>query len=269
MILSIVRKLMPALLAAVSVSAAEPGAETTRPPNVIVILTDDQGYGDLGCHGNPLIQTPHLDRLHADGVRLTNFHVSPVCSPTRAALMTGRYPNRVGVWHVVMSRSLLRADETTMADVFSQAGYRTAIFGKWHLGDNYPYRLQDRGFDEVLVHGGGVVGHVPDYWLNDYFDDTYLHNGVRKKYPGYCTDVWTREAIRFIGEKPDKPFFVYLSFNAPHGPFQVPEKDAAPYRGKIGGYHPAFYGMISRIDASARMVLRGASQASRSRGTVV
>jgi arylsulfatase A-like enzyme len=243
-------------LGAVSASAAELGGKAIKQPNVIVILTDDQGYGDLACHGNPIIQTPHLDQLHSNGVRLTDFHVSPVCTPTRAALMTGLYPNRVGAWHVVMSRSLLNADETTMADVFSRAGYRTAIFGKWHLGDNYPYRPQDRGFDEVLVHGGGVVGHVPDYWLNDYFDDTYLHNGVWKKYPGYCTDVWANEATRFISENRDNPFFVYLSFNAPHSPFQVPEKYAAPYRSKLKGHNPAFFGMITRIDENVGRLMQ-------------
>jgi len=130
----------------------------TDQPNVVLVMTDDQGYGDLGCHGNAEIKTPNLDKLHAQSMRLTNFHVGPTCAPTRAALMTGRYANRTGVWHTVMGRSLLRKDEVTMADVFAAAGYRTGIFGKWHLGDNYPFRPQERGFDEVLIHGGGGVG---------------------------------------------------------------------------------------------------------------
>ena len=131
-------------------------------PNVIFVLTDDQGYGDLGCHGNEIIKTPNLDWLHHQSMRLTNFHVSPSCAPTRASLMTGRYNNRTGVWHTIMGRSLLREDEVTIADVLKNNGYKTGIFGKWHLGDNYPFRPQDRGFDEVLIHGGGGIGQAPD-----------------------------------------------------------------------------------------------------------
>ena len=149
--------------------AAQPVSHAGR-PNVILVMTDDQGYGDLGCHGNTIVKTPALDRLYTESVRLTNFHVDPTCSPTRSALMTGRYSCRTGVWHTIMGRSLLRRDEVTMGDVFSAAGYRTGIFGKWHLGDNYPFRAADRGFAESLVHGGGGVGQTPDYWGNDYFE---------------------------------------------------------------------------------------------------
>ena len=215
-------------------------------PNVLLVITDDQGYGDLACHGNAVIETPSLDRLHAQSIRLTDFHVCPTCSPTRASLMTGRYCNRTGVWHTVMGRSLLRKDEVTMADVFRAGGYRTGIFGKWHLGDNYPFRPQDRGFDEVLVHGGGGVGNTQDYWGNDYFDDTYFRNGKAEKFQGYCTDVWFAEATRFIEANKDRPFFCYLSTNAPHGPYRVPEKYSRPYEGK--GVNAKFYGMIANID---------------------
>ena len=231
------------------------GARTRGRPNVVLVLTDDQGYGDLGCHGNRHIKTPHLDRLHARSVRLTNFHVSPVCTPTRAGLMTGRCPNRVGIWHVVMGPSQLRKGELTMADVFSANDYKTAIFGKWHLGDCYPFRPQDRGFAEVLVHGGGVVGHVPDFWLNDYFDDTYLHNGTREKFAGYCTDVWFDGAMKFIEANRSRPFFVYLSANAPHQPFLAPEKYVKMYEGNPAVPNAAFYGMITGIDDNvARLV---------------
>jgi len=220
-----------------------------KQPNVVLVITDDQGYGDLACHGNQVIQTPTLDKLHVQSVRLTNFHVSPTCSPTRAALMTGRYCNRTGVWHTVMGRSLLRKDEVTMADVFSASGYHTGIFGKWHLGDNYPFRPQDRGFGEVLIHGGGGVGQTPDYWDNDYFDDTYLHNGKRKKFKGYCTDIWFDAAMKFIRENKDKPFFCYLATNAPHAPLNVADKYSQPYRDKgIEDSRAAFYGMITNID---------------------
>jgi arylsulfatase A-like enzyme len=221
------------------------GAEA-KPPNVVLVITDDQGYGDLSCHGNPVLETPNLDKLYAQSVRLTNFHVSPTCSPTRAALMTGRYCNRTGVWHTVMGRSLLRKDEVTMADVFAAGGYRTGIFGKWHLGDNYPFRPQDRGFEDVLVHGGGGIGNTQDYWGNDYFDDTYFRDGKPEKFTGYCTDVWFAEAMKFIEANKERPFFCYLPTNAPHGPFRVPDKYSQPYWGK--GVKALFCGMIANID---------------------
>jgi len=215
-------------------------------PNVVLVITDDQGYGDLGCHGNPVIKTPNLDKLYNQSTRLTNFHVSPTCSPTRAALMTGRYCNRTGVWHTVMGRSLLRKDEVTMADVFAAGGYKTGIFGKWHLGDNYPFRPQDRGFGEVLVHKGGGVGNTQDYWGNDYFDDAYFRNGKPEKFKGYCTDVWFAEAMKFVEANKDRPFFCYLPTNAPHGPYRVADKYSDPYMGK--GVKFKFCGMIANID---------------------
>ena len=158
-------------------------------PNIVFILTDDQGYGELGCHGNPIINTPHIDRLHAHSTRLTDYHVGPTCAPTRAGLMTGHYHNSTGVWHTIGGRSLLRQDEWSLADAFSGAGYRTGLFGKWHLGDNYPYRPQDRGFDEVATHGGGGIGNTPDYWGNNYNDDHYAVDGEWTPFEGYCTDV--------------------------------------------------------------------------------
>jgi arylsulfatase A-like enzyme len=145
-----------------------------------------------------------------------------------------------------MGRSLLRKGEVTMADVFKAGGYRTGIFGKWHLGDNYPFRPQDRGFDEALIHKGGGIGNTQDYWGNDYFDDTYFRNGEPEKFEGYCTDVWFAEAMKFIEANRDRPFFCYLPTNAPHGPYRVPEKYSRPYKGK--GVKFNFYGMIANID---------------------
>ena len=224
-------------------------ANDGKRPNVILILTDDQGYGDMSCHGNPVLKTPNIDTLYSQSARLTDFHVDPTCSPTRAALMTGRYSSRTGVWHTFMGRSLLRKDETTMADVFSANGYKTGIFGKWHLGDNYPYRPNDRGFQESLIHGGGVVGETPDYWGNDYFDDTYFRNGKPEKFQGYSCDIWFDEAMKFIGKEKKKPFFVYLPTNTPHGPQNVPVKYRKPYEAKKTGQPRAsFYGMIANID---------------------
>ena len=230
--------------------AAGQGAKgPQRRPNVVLVITDDQGYGDVAAHGNKVIQTPNLDWLHAHSTRLTNFHVDPTCSPTRSALMTGRYSSRTGVWHTIMGRSLLRADEVTVADVFADSGYRTGIFGKWHLGDNYPSRPQDRGFHETLCHGGGGVGNAPDFWGNDYFDDTYWHNGVPKPFKGYCTDVFFDNALKFIEANKDKPFFCYIPTNAPHGPYRVPERYADVYRKKgVRGGRANFYGMITTID---------------------
>jgi len=228
-----------------------------KQPNVLLVMTDDQGYGDLGCHGNAVVQTPNIDRLYTQSVRLTNFHVGPTCSPTRAALMTGRYCNRTGVWHTVMGRSLLRKDEVTMGDVFSASGYRTGIFGKWHLGDNYPFRPQDRGFGEVLIHGGGGVGQTPDYWGNDYFDDTYLHNGQPEKFEGYCTDVWFNEAMKFIEANKERPFFCYLPTNAPHSPYNVADEYIKPYLDKgLPESQARFYGMITNIDDNMARLMR-------------
>ncbi len=238
-----------------STSMGREPAKYGKRPNVVLVITDDQGYGDLRCHGNPVIQTPNLDQLHSQSIRLTDFHVDPTCSPTRSALMTGHYSTRTGVWHTIMGRSLLGKHEVTMADVFSASGYRTGIFGKWHLGDNYPFRPQDRGFEEVLVHGGGGVGQGPDYWGNDYFDDTYLHNGKWKKFSGYCTDVWFDGAMKFIEANKERPFFCYLTTNAPHGPYNVAEKYKKMYEGNKDVPNAAFYGMITNIDENMGRLL--------------
>jgi len=244
--------------------------EHRRQPNVILVMTDDQGYGDLGCHGNSVIQTPAMDALHADSLRLTNYHVDPTCSPTRSALMTGRYSSRTGVWHTVMGRSILRSDETTLADLFAAAGYRTGVFGKWHLGDNAPSRPQDVGFHEVLIHGGGGVGQTPDFWGNDYFDDTYRHNGKLKKFSGYCTDVWFDAALKFVEENRDRPFFAYIPTNAAHGPFNVAKKYSEPYRKKgVPSPRAEFYGMITNIDENLARLVQKLDQLSHTENTLL
>ena len=233
-------------------------------PNVIFILTDDQGYGDLGCHGNPAVHTPHLDQLHNESTRLTNYHVGPTCAPTRAGLLTGHYANSTGVWHTIGGRSLLRQNEVSMADFFSRAGYATGIFGKWHLGDNYPYRPQDRGFQHVVCHGGGGVGQTPDYWGNNYFDDTYwVHRpaeddladndskdeGHYQHFPGYCTDVWFDAALDFIDNHREQPFFCYIPTNAPHSPHLVDPDYSDPYLPVTPNAERAkYYGMLTNID---------------------
>jgi arylsulfatase A-like enzyme len=224
-------------------------SQKTKRPNVIVVITDDQGYGDIAAHGNSLVKTPALDQFYDESVRLTDFHVGPTCAPSRSGLMTGRYANRVGVWHTIGGVSILRKDEVTMADVFKENGYETAMFGKWHLGDTYPARPQDKGFKYTIAHGGGGVGQTPDYWENDYFDDTYLKNGVPTKYKGYCTDVWFDEAIKYIEEKKDEPFFAYISTNAPHLPYNVSEEYYNKYKDlDIPEFQKIFYGMITNVD---------------------
>ena len=209
------------------------------------------------------MRTPALDAFYADAVRLRDFHVGPTCAPTRAGLLTGHYANSTGVWHTIGGRSLLREGEVTLADALRGAGYRTALFGKWHLGDNAPYRPQDRGFEECLTHGGGGIGQTPDAWGNDYFDDTYFANGRPRRCTGYCTDVWFAEARAFLQRMAatHEPFFCYLAPNAPHSPFNVPPAYAAPYRGQaqISERRANFFGMIANLDenfARLRATLR-------------
>ena len=241
--------LITVLSASVCSGACKDVVAQITPPNVIVVITDDQGYGDIAIHGNQMIQTPNMDKLYAQSVRLTDYHVDPTCSPTRSALMSGRYSTRTGVWHTVNGRSLMSTAEYTMAEVFRDNGYKTAMFGKWHLGDNYPCRPQDQGFEHTFIHGGGGVGQGPDYWDNDYFDDTYWRNGVPEKQKGYCTDVWFEDALSFIKRNRNKPFFAYISTNAPHGPYIVDEKYSQPYKDKgVGKGQAEFYGMIENID---------------------
>lgn len=236
------------VVASVGVTSALAAAGLGR-PNVILIMTDDQGYGDLACHGNPVLETPNLDKLRDESVRMTDFHVSPFCTPTRAALMTGRYPARTGAYRTSSGRTMLHTDERTIANMFAEGGYATAMVGKWHLGDNAPHRPQDRGFQNVVWHRCGGVGQASDYWGNDYFDDTYERNGVFEKFEGYCTDVWFAEALKFIEAKKDHPFFLYLATNAPHGPYIVGKEWSAPYNGKADWRSgPEFYGMIANFD---------------------
>ena len=220
-------------------------------PNVVIVITDDQGYGDLSCHGNPVVKTPNLDSLAEDSIRLDDYHVTPTCSPTRCALLTGHWTDRTGVWHTIQGRSMLRANEVTMGQIFKDGGYATGMFGKWHLGDNYPFRAEDRGYTEVLRHGGGGVGQTPDYWDNAYFDGTYFHNSVPEKVKGYCTDVFFDYAKKFIETQveKEKPFLAYISTNAPHGPLHAPPEFAKPY--EDAGHSMAvshFFGMVANID---------------------
>ncbi len=257
--------LLASLLAcAVTIRAAAPAKPIAgAQPNIIFILTDDQGYGDISAHGNPVLKTPHLDRLRAEGVRFTDFHVSPTCSPTRSALFTGRHEFKNGVTHTVLERERMTLAATTLPQVLQLAGYTTGIFGKWHLGDEAEYRPESRGFDEVYIHGGGGIGQTfpgscGDAPGNTYFDPALLHNGKFEKTRGYCTDLFYGQATQWIDvqRRAKKPFFAYIPSNTPHGPYIARPEDRALYEGK--GLEPAtenFFGMIHNIDQNIGRLL--------------
>ncbi len=225
-------------------------------PNILLILTDDQGYGDLGYHGNTKINTPNLDRFAKESLEFTRFYVCPVCSPTRSSLMTGRYNYRTGVVDTFMGRSMMYSDEVTIAEIFSASGYRNGIFGKWHLGDNYPMRPSDQGFQESLIHKGGGIGQPADPPGNMYTDPILEYNNTAKQYSGYCTDIFTDAAIQFIEKDDARPFFAYLSTNAPHTPLQIGEEYVKPYRAMdLDDSTARTYGMISNIDENVGRLL--------------
>jgi len=224
-------------------------------PNVILMMTDDQGYGDLACHGNPVLKTPNLDKLYKQSVHLTDFHVDPTCSPTRSALMSGCYAHRVNVSHTIIGRNHLEKDVPTMADLFRNNGYKTALFGKWHLGANYPYRPIDRGFDEWLGHGDGGTGTAGDWWNNDRVNDHYFRNKEEQPVAlaGYAPEVFYNRAMRFLREqtaaKKSQPFFLYLPTYVPHSPHSLPEKNwTTPFRNKVPTSTAYFFAAITRVD---------------------
>jgi arylsulfatase len=220
---------------------------TTVRPNVLMILTDDQGYGDLGCHGNPWLKTPNIDRLHSQSVRFTDFHVSPMCAPTRSQLLTGTDCVRNGAMATCAGRSIPREGLPMIPEAFAASGYRTGIFGKWHLGYSYPYRPMDRGFQEcVYFNGFGLTG-MGHHWGSDYFDPFYYHNGALKQASGFCTDFWFDRAMAWMGDAQRRhdPFFCYLPVNAPHFPMWVDPRYSKPYEKTRD---PGFYGLIANLD---------------------
>lgn len=230
-------------------------------PNIVIVMPDDIGYGDFACLGNPVIHTPSIDSLWRESVRFTDFHVSPTCAPTRAALMTGRHEFKNGVTHTINERERLTLRATTLAQVLKSAGYATGIFGKWHLGDE-PDRWPDkRGFDEMFIHGAGGIGQTypgscGDAPGNKYFDPAILHNGKFERTHGYCTDVFFRQAEDWIESvKGKRPFFAYVTPNAAHSPLDVPDEYFRRYRGKVPDPVAKFYGMIENIDENVGKLL--------------
>ncbi len=233
-------------------------------PNIVFVLTDDQGMGDLSCMGSEVVKTPHIDRLYHKSTRLADYHVSPTCAPTRSALMSGRPPFKVGVTHTIFQRERMALDVHTLPQALKSAGYATGLFGKWHLGDEVPYLPQSRGFDEVLMHGAGGIGQVrlgdfPPNSENVYFDNVLLHNDTVVKTKGYCTNVFFQAALNWTKEKHQAgiPFFTYISLNAPHAPLVAPK---SYYQRFVQlGYDKKSanrFGMIENIDDNVGLLLQ-------------
>ena len=232
-------------------------------------MSDDQG-NNLGNLGNPWLKTPHIDRFANEAVYLSNFHQDIMCTQSRASLMTGKYALRTGAWRTSVGRSLMRTEEITIAEVFKESGYKTGHFGKWHLGDNWPFRPMDQGFDEVVQFKCGGISQISDYWGNDYFDDTYYHNGEPKKYKGYCTDVFFNETIRFIKESKDEPFMIYLAPNIAHLPAIVGEEYSRPFEAKGHVKKQAiYYGMITNLDENMGRLFATLEEEGLSENTIV
>lgn len=228
-------------------------------PNIILVMTDDQGMGDLSCMGNPVLKTPNLDSFYEMATRFTDFHVSPTCAPTRSAIFSGRHEFRNGVTHTIQEREIMALSTTTFPQLLQQAGYETGIFGKWHLGDEDAYQPYNRGFSEVFIHGAGGIGQsfkgscgdFPPNKNDRYFDNVILHNSTIVQTKGFCTDVFFQAALAWMKKQysEKKPFFAYISTNAPHGPYIAPEKYTK--RWLEDGWDESTagrYGMIENID---------------------
>lgn len=250
----------------------------SRPPNIVLMICDDLAWGDLACHGNPYIRTPHLDALHAESTRLTRYISGPVCTPARASLMTGRYPYRTRAIDTYCGRSMMAPDEVTLPQVLRESGYATCLSGKWHLGDCYPLRPTDRGFDEALHHNGGGLGQVGDWFhwgskafttaknrfVDAYFDPPLLHNrgGEARVVPGqgYCTDIFFDHAMAWIEGRRDRPWFAYVATPAPHDPLEVNEAAVQAVLERNPGLRERdarLYAMVENIDFNVgRMIAR-------------
>lgn len=223
--------------------------EQENHPNIIIVLTDDQGWGDLGIHGNDSIFTPNIDTFAIEGIQLKNFFVSSVCAPTRASLLTGRYHLRTGTSWVTHRKEVMRENERTIAEILKNHGYHTGIFGKWHNGEQFPNDPNGQGFDNFF---GFTAGH----W-NNYFNTTLQYNHAPVATKGYITDVLTDSALAFIERHHNQPFFCYIPYNAPHGPFQVPDKYFDKYKSLgLSDKNAAVYGMCEHIDDNFGRILQ-------------
>lgn len=252
------------LLAALASFAAPASAELAgTKPNLLLVITDDQGYPAIGAHGHPWLKTPNLDRLHGESARFERFLVAPTCAPTRSAILTGRHPEKNGVTHTILERERLAPEATTLPQVLKAAGYTSGIFGKWHLGDEAEYQPENRGFDEVFIHGGGGIGQSYDCSCADAPGNTYRnpvvrHNGRFVRTEGYCTDVFFSAALGWMRERAAtaEPFFCYLSTNAPHSPYLAPESNAKRFADLgFGEEQAGFYGMVENLDENMGRLL--------------
>jgi len=249
-------KFLSFISAAVTFSSVAMADLTGSKPNIIFVITDDQGMGDLACMGNKILKTPHIDKFYEGATRLTDYHVSPTCAPTRAALMSGRVAFKNGVTHTIYQRERMALDAFTLPQALKTAGYTTGLFGKWHLGDEEEYLPQSRGFDEVLMHGSGGIGQerYGDFHANSegtYFNNTLLHNETVVKTKGFCTDIFFDAGISWIKKQHEakKPYFAYISLNAPHGPFIAPEDKIKSLNERgVKGKGAARLGMVENID---------------------
>ena len=232
------------------------------PPNILLIITDDQGYGDFSVNGNPHLQTPQIDKLASQSVRFDRFYVNSFCAPTRAALLTGRWPLRTGCHGVTHNREAMKPSEVTIAEALHDAGYQSACIGKWHNGEQYPFTPQGQGFDEAFGFNNG-------HW-NNYFDATLLRGSQPEQTQGYISDVLTDEAIRYITAQKSQPFFCYVSYNSPHSPYQVPDKYFDKFKAKgLDDTLAAFYGMCENIDDNVGRLLDHLSQQRIADNTIV
>jgi arylsulfatase len=243
----LVRSFAAGIVSCIGILNEVQAAGVPSQPNVIIVMTDDQGLGDFSFTGNPVLATPHFDQFAQESIRLTDFHVCPMCSPTRGQLMTGLAALFNGATSVTAGRTFVRRGLPMMPDIFAKAGYKTGLFGKWHLGDMYPHRPLDRGFEESVYHlGWGMLEATPEIG-NPLVDGRYFHNGRPQKFRGHCTDFWFDRAIAWMKlcQESDKPFFCYLPTNAPHAPHIEADEFVDPYRGKGPA---AFFGMIAHVD---------------------
>lgn len=251
-----------AYLACGLISAAAQSAELGERPNVILVMTDDQGYGDVRSHDNPLIDTPNLDQLAKDGARFKNFFVSPLCAPTRASLLTGRYHIRTGTVNVSNNLEIMRSEETTIAELFKANGYSTALFGKWHNGEHYPHNPNGQGFDEFV---GFCAGHT-----GNYFDPLLEHNAGTIETKGFITDVLTDKAMEWIEANRNEKFFCYIPYNAPHTPYQVPDAYYEKYKARgLDVKTSTLYGMVENIDDNLGRLLKKVEELGLRENTIV
>jgi arylsulfatase A-like enzyme len=257
------QKIKAMLTLAVGVQTVAVG-QTTKllKPNILFILTDDQGYGDLGRHGHSLLKTPNLDRLYDEGVRFDRFHVSPACAPTRAALMTGMHEFRNGITHTITPRERLSLDAVLLPELLRDNGYATGHIGKWHLGDGKGYHPHERGFEtSVTVTGGGA-----SHW-----NPFMVRNGKRdaERAEGFREDLFFDEGMAFIKANRDRPFFCYIATHSPHTPLDAPEKFVAPYRGQMTDDEALYLGMVANIDWNTGRILRFLEEEGLDRNTIV